>query len=347
MLEESQSADAAKSRAVSSADYERVPKAVAIRSGATQRPTASGNLDRGVLEVPIAERVANTLRITTLREIAEFRIDERYASLLLDDHEGKRLGDSVRKFEIETTDPRFIKIGELQRDLRHRNGEPFFYGWEVRRQYSARELSAVTALRMRVLTAFEPAGEECGTRYDEFSACVRCGAGARQMGPLMLDTKRIPRSKDFARTIADEIVVSQRVADALNSKGISGAELRPVVSARRTIETSPRWYQFVPQQDDAVIVPPTRVASNPFDDDPRGDYRCSTGHLLGLNQLSELSIAAESWRGLDVVSTKQFIGIRRGVLRPWRPVLVSSKLWRLITDQGWKGCAFEVVHLVA
>lgn len=281
-----------------------------------------------------------------MREVAEFRIAEEFASLLLKGHEGTRLGDSVRKLEIETSDPRYFRIGELQRDLRHRKGEPFFYGWKVWRQYSARELASSAALHARISTVFEPAGEACGTRYDESSACVCCGAGAPQVSPLFLDTKRIPRNKDFARTIAGEVVVSQRVAEELASADISGVDLTPVVPSGRPREASQRWYQLLVKQNDAVIVSPTRVGNDPFDDDPRGEYRCSQGDLLGVALLSEVSIAGASWPGLDVLGTRQFVGVRRGFLRPQRPLLVSSRIWRLVTDQGWKGCSFEVVHLV-
>jgi hypothetical protein len=102
-----------------------------------------------------------------MREYAEFRVDERYASLLFGQHEGQRLGDSVRKVEIATNDSRYARVGELQAELRRSEGEPFFYGWDLYRRYTAKELAAAGLLLVLVRAVFEPAGEECGTQYDE------------------------------------------------------------------------------------------------------------------------------------------------------------------------------------
>ena len=114
-----------------------------------------------------------------MREIAEFRVDEEYARLVFRDGEGKRLGSSVRKVELGTTDPRFHRVGELQRQLRHSKGRPFFNGWDLKRKYSPFELAKASLFQLKIRVRFEPAGEEVGTTYDERSACHICGAGAR------------------------------------------------------------------------------------------------------------------------------------------------------------------------
>ena len=48
-----------------------------------------------------------------MREIVELRVNERYANVLFR-NEGKRLGTSVRKIQIDREDPRFQRISELQ-----------------------------------------------------------------------------------------------------------------------------------------------------------------------------------------------------------------------------------------
>ena len=144
-----------------------------------------------------------------MREIAEFRVDERYASMLFADNEGERLG-SIRKVKVETSDPRFVEVGHLQRHLAVKEDASFFFGWKLCRRYSKAEL--VTAARFHLIfsAVFEPPGEICGTKYDETKACQDCGSGAVQVGDLCIDLRRAPRGKDIARTIADEVIISQR-----------------------------------------------------------------------------------------------------------------------------------------
>ena len=48
----------------------------------------------------------------------------------------------------------------------------------------------------------------------------------------------------------------------------------------------------------------------------------------------------------DIVCTRQFIGARRGVLRPRRIILISPKFLRLLQAENVKGAKCEVVHLV-
>jgi hypothetical protein len=131
-----------------------------------------------------------------------------------------------------------------------------------------------------------------------------------------------------------------------NQHGILGASLHPVrAKGAKSLEPS-GWSQLVISRTEAEIVAPTRVGNDPFDDDLKNEYRCPQGHLLGLNLLSELSISSASVDGSDIVASRQFIGVRRGVLRPERVLLLSPKLRRLINSEKLKGCEIEVAHLV-
>jgi hypothetical protein len=79
-----------------------------------------------------------------MRESIEFRIPEEHASRWLNKHDGVSLGDSVRKLDVETNDPRMQIIAEAERELR-RQGRSFFTAWRQRRTYTAAELKARTA----------------------------------------------------------------------------------------------------------------------------------------------------------------------------------------------------------
>lgn len=163
-----------------------------------------------------------------MREIVEFRIPEEDASRFLAAHEGKSLGGIVRVLRVATNDPLYVRIGQLDSMLRQREGKPFFLGWMPRRYYTSQELNSAALFRLRITAAFEPAGEECGTVYDSSTACPDCGAGRRQVSDLVLDLRKIPTNKDIARTIADEWIVNQRLAQLLVDHQVTGFQLRPV-----------------------------------------------------------------------------------------------------------------------
>ena len=281
-----------------------------------------------------------------MKETCEFRIDEDFAPKLFADDEGKRLGDSVRKVEISTDDTRFCSIGQLQEEVQKKTDCSFFYGWILRRHYSKKELDAASLFQLLITSTFEPAGEECGTEYDESTACPSCGAGARQITPLFMNVKRIPKSKDVSRTIAGENVVSRRVAELFSRHKISGAGLLPVKPSKKSSAESRDWFQLTVPMADAEIVAPTRVGINPFDDDEKGECRCPVGDMIGLNLLSEVSIKSTTRGDDDIISTRQFVGTRRGLLQPERIILVSPKVRQVFESERLKGVKFEVAHLV-
>ena len=344
-----------------------------------------------------------------MQEIVEFRVLEKFAPRLFAEGEGKRLGELVRKIEITTGDPRFTRIGELQREINATSGDYFFYGWTIRRKYSRKELSKAACFNLTISSVFEPAGEECGTKYDESTACPICGAGAIQVSDLRLDLRKVPKGKDIARTIADEWIVSQRLAEIMIDHGLTGFEFRPVrhkaryeddpidfrqspsgreilqkaevagvlnSSGRfqvwinrqdnrklvdlahteyaqqkrqgnnRSDESLPIWHQLVVTSVDAEIVPPTRVGINPFDDDPKGECRCPLGDSIGLTTLSEITIGAATCGDADIVCSRQFVGARRGLLRPRRLIFISPKFWKIVDAEKIKGFYAEIAHLV-
>ena len=279
-----------------------------------------------------------------MREVAEFRVDEDFAPMLFGDPEGEKLS-SVRRIEMDTTDPRFAEIGRLQTELRVTRSKPFFYGWRLRRYYARRELEAASLFRLIVTSYFEPAGEECGTTYDEATACPCCGAGAQQTGPLCLNVRRIPKGKDIAETIASEVVVSRRLAELFRQHHVTGAEFLPVRVNRPSGQESSEWFQLKVSPATANVVPPTRVGNDPFDDDPKNEGRCERADLIGLNMLSAASIDAATRGDADIFCSRQYIGVRRGLLRPERLIFLAPRVWRLIASEKLRGGRFEVADL--
>jgi len=289
-----------------------------------------------------------------MRELYEFRVDESDAGRLVGPAVGRSLG-IVRVLTFAAADPLLELLRREHSRLRGKGGHGVFYSWDVRRSYSKRELSEARLVHVIPKGAFEPEGEECGTRYDESTACPHCGAGRTQVSPLSLDIRRsqpdhdihtttLPRGRDVARSIADEIVVSDRFAALLRDAAATGVDLRPVLRCRTDGPIS-GWYQFVVTGQPVEAVPPTTYGDDPFDE---SGERCPLGpldHVAGLNLLSEITIDGATWAGDDVVPTRQWVGNRVGVLVPMPSILVSARLYRQMAGARITGVRYEVVHV--
>jgi hypothetical protein len=281
-----------------------------------------------------------------MRETIELRVEEAEAHRLFRPDEGVRLpSGEVRKVTLSLQDERLPRLHALNQELRQQ-GRALFFGWEIQRRYSEKELRSAELFKLWPETTIPLSGEECGTRYDESTACRRCGAGATQTSDLFLDTRRIPKRADVARTLADEWVVSSRLARAMRERGITGAGFRPVRQAGREEAVSDEWHHLIVAAPPVDIAPPTLTGNDPFDRDEHNAQRCPQGHVAGLNLLSELSVQRASHVGNDLTRTRQSIGLRSGVLRPASPVLISPKLRELLVELEVKRLNIEVVYLV-
>jgi hypothetical protein len=261
------------------------------------------------------------------------------------------------------------KIASKQSEL-HAMGDFFFLGWDLRRRYTEKEIRCAKAFRLIIRHTFEPPGELCGTLYDESNACQYCGSGGRHVNDLILEIQSLPKQGNLgiAKTIAGEIVVSQRFVEVFQANKLRGADFRPVKQSKKPAAAVPGWYELMVVSTPLTIVAPTRAGITPFDDgserlpnqanildqlntkgswcDREGQYRCPIGHTIGLNLLSELSVDESGFHGSDIAFTTEKVGVRRGLLRPESLLLVSPRLRECLIQQGLKGITFEVVHLV-
>jgi hypothetical protein len=279
-----------------------------------------------------------------MRETIELRIPESEASRQLPQELGTRLGDSVRKVVLPLGDEWVGRIARIDKTYREK-GRAFFVSWHIARRYSDKELLDAELLTLWPKATFEPPGELCGTEYDEATACPHCGAGARQTSELMLDLRRVPKGADLARTIADELVVSARLVEAMRAGGLTGAAFRPVRQAGTKGRRSESWFQLEVTSPPVELAAPTAVGNDPFDLDEEGAHRCPQGHVAGLNRLSEVHVARSSYSGSDLTCTRQLFGERRGVLRPRPCLLISPRLHALLKELKVGRLDFEVAHL--
>jgi hypothetical protein len=294
-----------------------------------------------------------------MKEIFEFRINYDYAGLLFKPNEGKNIDTSVKVVEITKDDPRYDKIPLIDKQVKERYDEGFYFGWDIRRKYGKKELETALLLHMKIKTTFEPSGEECGTIYDESVACDICGANRKQIGPLKLKKGSIP-NRDIAITIAGEVVVSTRFVEACRNYGLKGLSFEPVV-----FENGPsNFYQVLTSSPALELTNKTIAGVDPFNLSESSEevesiiisdydidfeievYKCPKGHTIGLNLLSELYVFTPPSIGkYDYFATKQKSGVKRGLLRPGPEYLCSSAFRKTVEAEKLKGFVFEVAHI--
>ncbi|WP_276374121.1 hypothetical protein [Chryseolinea sp. H1M3-3] len=278
-----------------------------------------------------------------MKELHEFRIYEKYSNLLFQPDEGKKTG-IYRVIEVERDDPKFEQIRALNEKIKRDHNDFLFLYSNVKRVYTEIELRQAVLFHIELTSVFEPAGEECGTKYDEASACDICGANRRQIGPLILKKGTVPK-KDIACTIAGEIVVSKHFAESFIRHNLKGLSFDTVIFGKQASD----HYQLIITSPELSVTKSTIAGNNVFDLGSSSEmeiYRCPKGHTIGLNLVSEVFLANNSQIGkYDFFATKEKVGINRGLLRPQPLYLCSSAFKRMVEKEKITGLTFEVAHI--
>ena len=303
-----------------------------------------------------------------MREFFEIRIDPIWKHLFYAFHKGINLG-GVWSLEIDTSSNWFKWTGFLYGIL-DKLGMSLFYGHRYKRFYSKEEIRNSLFFQITPSRIFEPDGEECGTIYDDSTSCPICGSGAKQISPLRLKRKSIPRA-DLAMTIADgdEVIISERFVMMVREHGLKGMTFMPVYSAGKEGHKI-NYYQIRPSSY-IDISPQTVFGINPFDlsgatpartetrwekegrkfkeykvHHPEKIYKCPNGDNLGLNILSEAYVKSSPvLDGLDFFASRQTVGMREGVIRPRHLLFCSNRMMQLIKEYKLKGFKFEIAHI--
>jgi hypothetical protein len=189
-----------------------------------------------------------------MKELYEFRIFAKYASEVCSAKTpaapviapGGVVGGIVG-------DDQYRRVEEVDRRLRQ-VGESAFAGWQIRREYTPAEIDRAELLLLR-MPYVHMAGDEHGTEYTDAPAdpaCglgrkqprtvldplrfilvatpdLRCGLGSRQIGPLNIPLKQLPKARDLLVLWSGEFIVSDRLAEAM--KGGTGASLLTIRNA--------------------------------------------------------------------------------------------------------------------
>ena len=132
---------------------------------------------------------------------------------------------------------------------------------------------------------------------------------------------------------------------ALWEKALAEHATLKQAKAQRSPHSLPTWYQVVILSANADLIAPTRTGNGPFDSDEKNECRCAQGDLIGLNLLSEVSALASSQDRPDIFNSRQFVGVRRGLLRPSRITFISQRFRKLLIQEHITGHKVEVAHI--
>lgn len=294
-----------------------------------------------------------------MKKFVKFNVNGDYLSLLK--NSGRfmsEIGNSPYAVILPIDDINVDYIHQINQKVNN----SLYFDWEIVYQYTEKELQDASAFRVKILNIFEPSGEECGTKYNEKDACPICGAGRTQKGELRLSNISSMTNYDIGKTIGGEIVVSRRFQEMAIKHSFKGMAFRPIlvngdysseyvqleVPAR--VEISPKTI-FGIDFFDTVNVPygeekKINICGHTITL-PREVYVCPNGDLVGLRLLSELFINEKSYKNnpYDFIKTSQYVGVKRGLLRPEPLYVCSKKFYEIIKSSRVSGMEFEIVNI--
>lgn len=271
----------------------------------------------------------------------EIRMSASKAETLLPPGVWKDPGTDVCRLVLDVEGPLVEKLRAAEAEYAAQ-GSSLFSMCQVTRHYTPQELESAERLLVEFWPFFRPTGEECNTVYDESTAHPCCGVGARQDSPLRLELSRIPKRRDLTLTMGGEYVITRRMADALQRHHITGYELHPITS--KGGNPTEDWFQLVIPSRSLEAVPPTLFGASFLAPEPDSS-RCPYGHVAGHRLLSPLYLARSSTDGNDWACTRQHLGLRMGLFRPYPLLVVSQRLYRLLRDLKLRPLHAEVAHL--
>lgn len=298
-----------------------------------------------------------------MKETAEFWIKFDYAYRLFKPEEWKKDNGACVFVEIPITDPRFEKVFLVDKEMREQTLSFFLSTWHIRREYSPQEIAEAKLFQLG-FRSYNICGEDCGTVYDESTACPICGANAKQVTPLHIYRNKIPKM-DIAMTLASEVIVSDRFVRAVKERGLKGCAFSPVYSGKTPVETA---FQLRAEKE-IELSDKTIVGVDPFDfteeeeadsfticgyklEYPKVVYKCPNGDNIGLNVISEAYVLDNPLiRQYDFLASRQRVGGRMGVFRPHPLYFVSPAFRQMIKEEKLLppklfNRLFEVAHIV-
>jgi len=117
-------------------------------------------------------------------------------------------------------------------------------GWSYIREYADDELQKAELFHMRYPREGRPILASNQEVYDWSGVCAHCGAGRKQVQPLEINVKRLPKSRPLLCTIGSEWLVTESVADGFVRQRFTGFELRPLVRDDKALSDEPSYAPY-------------------------------------------------------------------------------------------------------
>jgi len=294
-----------------------------------------------------------------MQELCEFRIQTEFYHLLDKPNNGKFNGLCYVVI-VNTKDPLFEQIKYLYKEIKEKYNKHFFLYSNITRKYTKKELDSSILFHIKIKSTFEPAGEECGTEYDNTAACEICGSNRKQIGLLKLKKSSVPK-RDISRTISGEIVVSQKFVDNYFKSGLKGAIFQKIEFKKDSSEYS----QLIVTPPGLNLTKNTIAGINIFDLSTKDSepiefeisgkhkikfdkevYKCPIGHTIGLNLISEPQIEInQNINKRDLFISQQKVGVNRNLLRTEPLYLCSPEFRKMVVVERLTGFDFEIAHI--
>lgn len=238
--------------------------------------------------------------------------------------------------------------------------EPDWIEW-IEVEYSEEELRNSEMLVLHVNGYAGNGGNALAQVYQELDRCCVCGSVSeiRQVENVVLDLSRSSREgidpedpqafkHDICRTgFDDEIIVTEKVRELMETHRITGLEFRSVVLIGDSVVSSNRYYQLVILDRLGPVVPPTRLVYDKLCPEC-GRYakvaiEIPKPYLVSPH--SEPYFERQHYGGQDIsLSTTKLRGTRSPVGKSM--IIASQKLYHLLWDNGVSGFWAQPAHLV-
>lgn len=226
--------------------------------------------------------------------------------------------------------------------LAYQRGGGFTYTPLPQHRYTQPELSKAEYLLMRVGDSCSAVGGMYRTPYDRRRYCPRCGAGAVVKEGLVLHRCNVDWVEEgLAFASRNEVFVTEDIIAVLHKSGIQGYRSMPVVAPRCPSRAWPgvRHIQF----DRECGALPAENLVDPGERCPV--YEREAPHRPGFWLLSPLCLRAEQVGG-DLFVTRDHFGQFMGQVLPGPLMVVSQRVFRILSSAGAKGVTFEPVSLL-
>ena len=252
---------------------------------------------------------------------------------------------------FDETDPRLTALLDLLRE----EGIEWIENWDA--EYSEDELLHSDFLTLLVGgRPIESGGPEFGTVYADSKGCARCGTGAVQMSPLMIAMAGLPKRGHICETCRGQVLVSEKLADAMRADGVSGVDLRQTLFYRNN-EPLP-WWQIIPTH----TMPRMSRHTKGIVRDIRSGWGCPVcGRDMFANTMKEpthitydrhdadpstLPDVVQTWEcsGRSVLRDDPERQLIRGFAQPW--ILVKPRIMKLLRRLKVRGAVFEPVRFM-